>query len=996
MVRFNSLSFLVSLLVFTVLFTPTAFAESALAAPVVPAAVIAPASGAESAATALMAEASAEAVSSSITGLSFADGEGEGNAPSTPVAEAIEGGTEKVRVSTGDAAGMHFGLNYFLAARQRILQMESRITSGLAPLPSSGQRDALSGFVGPLEMVSTPVLASVPDRYIISPGDELTVTFWGTMLDIQKLTLLVDREGYVMVPKAGKVVARGMSLESFQKNLQALLRQLMVKDLELIVSLDRLRSIQISVAGEAFRPGSYAISSVTTLFNALYACGGPTERGSLRNLKLLRGQNVVLVDFYDFLLRGDSSKDLNLEAGDTLFIPPAERFASIVGEVYQPGIYELKSSESLQDLTVLARGLKPTAVMQNVKIASIEPHVEKKLVDVDLSTEEGRKHHLYDGDRVMVPAVLPDTMNLVTLQGSVERPGEYQLKPGMRISDLFTETNRLLGDVYLERADLVRLNPDMRTTKIIPLNLGKALSGDLDHNWVLADWDRLIVYSKWDVSFIPERSVQVSGTVQRPESYVRSDGMHIQDLLVRAGGLLPHAYLKRADLLRYDFTTEMTTRIPLDLEKALAGDPTHNLLLMDRDHLRIYGQKEVAYESEHLVHIYGAVQRSGKYLRSEGMTLNDLLFVAGGVLPGARDLVEIAHVNEDGVIYSTVAKLVNGIAEKDEELHDEDVIMIKRSAEYLERPLYVKMEGEIAYNGNYALLSRDERLSSVLKRAGGVTDLAYLKGAVLLRKQENLPSGEQRQDLQRINALFDKLNPLDYQRQLSRNQYLLAQEKNEDLETLATKGGSTVVSSGDAAEAAAIGLAPQVAGSVGETINMGLGAFDRSSSVVTPARQLEGKDLELSNRIIIDLAEVLRHPGRDRDIILQDGDVLYVPRQPTTVSVLGAVVRPTTLQLGRSLDVEEAVRLAGGFADDANLERTLILRVDGSLVPAVKEGWLWGTAYEKVEVGDVVYVPPKVVSLQLEERIDKILATVKYAFTTAASVAAFIVLVGLF
>ncbi|MBD3184573.1 hypothetical protein GF312_19990, partial [Candidatus Poribacteria bacterium] len=268
-----------------------------------------------------------------------------------------------------------FGFDFFTGARNRILKIEDKVKDGKdIDITSPTVKDAISGFVGPIDMMDSNVSANIPSKYILSPGDRLTLHFWSDMeVDIQSIPLMVDSKGEVIIPKIGNISARGMTLAQFEEAARSLLSRVMYKNLGLVVTLETLKSIQIFISGEAFRPGRYAVSNVTSLFNALYMCGGPNDNGSLRDIKLLRNGETMAVDFYKYLMHGDSSQDFSLYAGDTIFIPRVGKTAMISGEVKRPAVYELKDDEKLLDLIELAGGIRPSGLLQRVQIDSVDP-----------------------------------------------------------------------------------------------------------------------------------------------------------------------------------------------------------------------------------------------------------------------------------------------------------------------------------------------------------------------------------------------------------------------------------------------------------------------------------------------------------------------------------------------------------------------------------------------------------------------------------------------
>jgi len=882
-----------------------------------------------------------------------------------------------------------FGMPFFKPARNRILTLEEMMRQGKKP--PVGQRDALSGFVGPLDMVSSYVNATIPPQYVLNPGDTVIIHYWGDLLELTELTLTLNSKGEVSIPKVGMLIARGMTLAQFQGAAKDQLQRVFGKNISLIATLDSLKSIQIFMTGEVIRPGSYAVSAVTTLFNALYASGGPNKYGSLREIKLLRNNKTITIDFYNYLLKGESKDDYPLQAGDTIFISKVGKLVSIEGEVNRPGLFELKGEERLKDLVSLANGIKPTGLLQRVQIKSVIPNKERVILDVDISKNApSQNQELFDGDSVVISSVLPEAVNIVTVEGKVERPGVYELKKDMKVSDLFTEINRPLGEAYMERADILRLNRDRKTTTLIPINLAKAIEKDAVHNLKLSPMDKLVVYSKWDVKFIPPRTVTVSGSVQKPGDYERSDGITIKDLLIKAGGVMPGTYLSRADLLRYNFGKDIYENIPVDIGKVLADNKSENLLLQDKDSLRIYSLKEAEFTPPQEVSIYGAVQRPGTYTRFTGMRLTDLFLVSGGVVPGNAEKIEIAKARSEGeikVITADVKQLHEGDEAQNVALEDGDVVMVRKKSEFYDSPRWVTVSGEVKYPGIYALYGKEDKISDVIERAGGLTRYAYPKGTVLTRKREHFPSDEQRRDVVITNKIIDALNELEYIRQMTRNQWLLQKEVGK-AERPAIQETSTpvVATSGTPSEAAAIGMAPGVARSAGEVAGGIVETFESPPGVVSKSRKLGEPELLQGERVIISLKEALKDGGED--IILMDGDTIHIPQKVETVSVVGAITRPTTIHFTDNRKVGYYIQNSGGYTDDANAKRVLVMRVDGSIIPADKVKY--------VEAGDIIYVPPKVISLAIVERIDKVIDVVKFTLVTAASVAVFITLIGLF
>lgn len=545
---------------------------------------------------------------------------------------AAEKGNKQFEDQTSAGPLRRYGFDSFALSRKRILVFEEAISKG--EIPAALNKDALAGFVGPLDMVSASVNASIPAQYVLNPGDQVTVYYWGDLIELISLKLKIDENGEVSIPQAGRLVVRGMSLAQLQKAIQDQLQRVFGKNISLIATLDKLKSMQIFITGEAFRPGSYAVSSVTTLFNALYACGGPNEVGSLRDIRLVRNNKTLAVDFYDFLMNGDSRSDSPLQAGDTIFISRRGKLASITGEVGRPALYELKGDEGLRDLVRMANGIKPSGLTNKVLIQSIIPHRERIVIDVDMSRNAlAADQALFDRDAVMVEAIIPEIKNMVTLVGDVKVPGTYELKKNMQVADLFNDINEPQGDALLERTVVIRLDRDRKTTTAIPINLGKALEKDPEHNIELASLDRIVVYSKWDVRFYPAKVVDIQGAVQRPGTYQRSEGMRIQDLLRMAGGTMPGT-VNEITIAKARFYAEpklFTVKADL-LEK---GDESQNVLLDDEDIVMVRSDSDFFMKPQ-WVSITGEVKYPGTYpMMGKNYRLSELIQQAGGLTKSA-------------------------------------------------------------------------------------------------------------------------------------------------------------------------------------------------------------------------------------------------------------------------------------------------------------------------------------------------------------------------
>jgi polysaccharide export outer membrane protein len=1072
-----------------------------------------------------------------------------------PIANEIQ----QTDITESPLALRRYGYDFFTNAKNIILKAEKNQSVDIDK--DTPPKDAISGFVGPMDMMNANVNATVPDKYILGANDKITVTYWTDAVEPVTEFLIVNEKGEVTIEKLGKIVVRGMTLAQFEETVKAGLSRIAYKNLQLTATLEELRSIQIFITGEAFRHGSYAVSAVTTLFNALYMCGGPNENGSLRDIKFIRRNETKSIDLYKYLMKGDSNQDYNLEAGDTIMIPLVGRTITISGEVKKPAIYELKEDENLKELIAIAGNIRPTGFLQRVRVDSVDPSRRRIVVDVDLTNPNQAITNLFDGDIVTVFSIPSEKMNTVNIEGKIRMPGTYQLKDGMRVADLINSAQGLLGEVYMERADLIRLNPDKKTTNLIPIDLSKVLSGDIESNVILSQWDKLIIYSKWDVKWVANRVANIHGAIQHPGSYERSDGMKIYDLLIKSGGVMPNAYLDRALLFRRDETDKITKNIsinldlamtkdennnidlqdgdilviytkreakweperevivsgavqnsgnfirtdgmrvsdlikiaggllrsaypdralllrlderqritqgftinlklalqddpkdnlelkdgdeiivytykqaiwepnrqvaisgavqnpcvfpktdgmkvsdlihraggvmqnayldranierflpneeryiiiPVNLAKSLSGDESYDLALENEDNLRVYTLQEAEYRPNNIVTIYGAVQKPDIYTRYTNMKLSDLIFISGGLLPGASKSIDISRINDMGMSVSIlidVTNMLKGDNTNDPELMDKDTVFVRKEKGFLDDLYIVTLDGEVKYPGDY-VIKHNERLSEVIKRAGGLTDRAYSDASTIMRRVEYLVLSEQEKSLRQVGRLLDELANQKYQRE-STQAWL--EHGNKTNTNAASPSGSSAT---DIIKEAAVLGANALAGGTPLQTNTITNLEELKKieyTMVTPARKMN--NLLPSGRLLINVNEAISVPGSKDDIILENGDVIAIPLMPSTVTITGAVMQPSSHLYQKGKSAKYYIDISGGFAEDADVKSVYVVKANG-MVSRAKNA--------KLSVGDIIVVPAKVIVQKVTDRWGQLFGIFKFTISIFAA-----------
>lgn len=431
-----------------------------------------------------------------------------------------------------------------------------------------------------------------PD-YPLGPGDEIIIKGWG-QIDIN-IRAIVNRNGEIDLPKVGNVNVAGVRYQDLKPHLKSAIGKVF-RNFDLNVTLGKLRSIQVFVVGQARRPGVYTVSSLSTLVNTLFASGGPSLKGTMRHIQVKRnGKAVTELDLYDLLLRGDKTKDIALQPGDVIYIPPIGHLAAISGSVNNPAIYELKDDKTLlSELIELAGGFTPTASGQKVKVERIEERKVRKVEEFQLD-KGGLAHAIRDGDLVQVLPIEARFENAVTLRGNVAMPGRFPWKEGMRVKDLVPDMESLIPQEYWHKqnqaprtrtasearlhadiknsmaevnwdyAVVERLNKDSLTTLLIPFNLGKALTGqDPEQNLLLQPGDTVTVFSRNEIQVpVSKRSVYVrlEGEINKTGVYEALPGETLRQLVARVGGLTPNAYLYGAEFTRESVRIMQQTKL---------------------------------------------------------------------------------------------------------------------------------------------------------------------------------------------------------------------------------------------------------------------------------------------------------------------------------------------------------------------------------------------------------------------------------------------------
>jgi polysaccharide export outer membrane protein len=769
-----------------------------------------------------------------------------------------------------------------------------RFVEGVAPLSVDTQlrQFGYELFAGAPTTFAPATDIPVSPDYLIGPGDEVVVQLYGKTS--RTATLTVDREGVVAFPDLGPMAVAGLTFREMKEMLAREVEHRMI-GVDVSVSMGRLRSIRIFVLGDVFQPGSYTVSGLSTLTNALFASGGVRKIGSLRDVQLKRGGEVVArLDLYDLLLSGDTSGDVRLMPGDVVFVPPVGVLVGVAGEVLRPAVYEVDEGTTVAELLELAGGPTPEALGDLLQLERVE---SVGRTTYDLSLAATGLWTVQDGDLIKVYRVPDREEHVVFLTGNVMRPGKRQHFDGMRVLDLVPDPEALLPETFFDYALLERENPLTREPEYVGFDLGAALLDSLpEANLELEARDRLYVFNR--ASFRDAPRVAVRGEVREPGTYVHRKDMRVLDLVLAAGGLTDDAWLSEAEVFRTFVPSMRVDRIAVDLAAVLDGDEEANIELRDLDELAVHSVWEFRGEEE--VQVLGEVNKPGKFPLFEGMRVSDLIFAGGNLTESAyRDHAELTRYEVvDGErrrlrhVPVDLGAILDGNPYEDLLLQPYDRLLVRRLSNWRSDEM-VTVSGEVAFPGKYPI-EEGEHLSSLVERFGGFLDDAYLPAAVFRRTEVR--------SLQR--------------RQLDR----LADQLEADLSRLSVSPSRSSASDASRRQAAL---------EAGAELAMKL------------------RDIEATGRMVITLKEADDLADSDGDIVLVDGDHLHVPKRPAFVMVIGQVNNPTAFQYDPGRSINHYIRLAGGTTRFADRGRTYVVRADGSV----------DTRARRAKPGDVIVVP---------------------------------------
>ena len=512
-------------------------------------------------------------------------------------------------------------------------------------------------FQNPKISFAPTINVPTPESYIINTGDELLVEVWGAAES--STTQKVDNQGNMILPMAGKVHVGGLNFVEAKARINTALRKIYAgisapegsyAKVYTGVSIANIRTVKVNIIGEVEAPGTYSLSALSTVINALYASGGPTENGSFRNIQVVRGgKTIAHLDIYNFLLKGSQEGNINLNDQDVIIVPPYKNQVEVIGFVKREGLYEVKEGEKLSSLVDYFGGFKSNAYKD---IMVVERIVGAKREVKEVPFSDAGKFVMQGGDKLLV---------------------------------------HRLSDIYHNR-------------------------------------------------------ISITGAVYQPGNYAYSEGMTVLDLIDKAAGVREEAYLNRAILFR---SIDRVDKQSLNFSLKDLLEKKQSIALQPNDSLHIYGRDSLI--AKPMVRIEGAVRKPQKFTYAKGLYPADLIIMAGGFIEGAdQTQVQVARQLND-TNFKTISKVYTVSLSKEGEdsiaLEPNDIVTVRYEKGYVPQQV-VKIEGEVSFPGFYAILTKEERISSLIERSGGLAPYSYVEGATLVRKKDKNEKDDKAQEKQ--------------------------------------------------------------------------------------------------------------------------------------------------------------------------------------------------------------------------------------------------------
>ncbi|OEE77723.1 SLBB domain-containing protein [Vibrio genomosp. F6] len=583
----------------------------------------------------------------------------------------------------------------------------------------------------PLEFTNVDNLP-VPLDYVMAAGDEIKVQVYGKTS--QDLSLTIDREGFIHFPDFGPLAVSGQTFEQLRTQVIDVIKQ-KIMGVDVVVSMGAMRAMQVFIVGETTQPGAYNVNGLTSMTQALLASGGIKETGSLRNIQLKRkGKVVATLDMYDLLLKGDTSSDVRLLAGDTLFVPAKASNVTLDGEVVRPALYELKNNTTIGQLLSIAGGAKPQAYLSQVSVRRFTSNGIQQIT-LDLAKSADRLFVVKDGDDIHIGQSSNSLKNAVAVRGEVVRQGAFNFTKGMRIRDVIGSIDTdLKQSADLKYALLVREKNDNRDIDVYQFNLLNAITKPHSKdNLLLAERDQLFIF---------DNGIELGywfGAYANKKASAKAESVVKEYVDAETGAVI---------------LAEDTDKLEVSNDKQILSQGGE-IRKTSREELlsplieRLKAQSTFEHPAR-LIEISGAVKFPGIYPLPKGESISKVIAAAGGLKEQAylksstltrrntqNDKFSVSHIN-----FSLSDELDGNSTVT---VQPQDHIVVKTQPNW-QRDMMIELQGEVVFPGTYTF-QRGETLQDIIQRAGGFTEFAYPQGAIFSRERLK------RQEQERLDLL---------------------------------------------------------------------------------------------------------------------------------------------------------------------------------------------------------------------------------------------------
>ncbi|EID0729998.1 TPA: SLBB domain-containing protein [Vibrio parahaemolyticus] len=744
----------------------------------------------------------------------------------------------------------------------------------------------------------------VPADYTVGAGDEIVIQLFGKENTTHRLR--VNRAGIINFPSLGPVQVAGMTFSDVRDSLNQRVKEQMI-GVRSDISLGEMRTMQVFVMGDAYKPGAYTVSALTTISQAIYYSGGFSESGALRNVQLKRnGQVIRKLDMYDLLLKGDARNDIRLLPGDVVFIGALGNTISIDGEVNRPAIYEIKPGETYKQAIQMAGGFTANAYSEQIEVKRYAAKGARDALTLNFSQSHDQQTKVKDGDTVNVLKKSEELTRYVQIEGDVRHPGFIEWKSGLRIADLFQSVDTSFNSTAdVSYAVVVReINPQ-RDIEVYQVNLANAiLSPTSKDNLKLNSRDRILVFNRFnneDLDVLADQeTITKAKTLEQAQLQAQQEQLKEQEVMSSSVAVSSAAPLKKAS--KQSKIVFRGKEITKDDFEALKQNTRRTLLAPVL--LQLQQQSRLGLAPQ-IAEVFGEVKHPGRYPITPRMTISTLIEAAGGLTYNAFTInAELARtvINSKDERASIDVERIDLRQAIQGSTADDAIIVGRDRLNILEKPNVklqstVTLQGEVRFPGTYTV-RQGETLGELLERAGGLTEFAHPQGAIFTREALRL------------------------QEQKLLNEYAADMRAETAKKTFRADS------------------------------NMGSVISDPDKTLKFVEEASRSKAL---GRMVVQLNRILKDE-RSADFMLEDGDFLFVPTFRNTVSIMGEVQVPITYLLDNKLDVDDYLNKAGGAKKQADEDRIFVVRADGSVYKPTSGYW-FGNNHEELKAGDTIVVP---------------------------------------